>query len=358
MKNINAFIIDPSETVRQRLEDAIAETPDITLLGSVNIKNETDLKAKIAESPPDVLILGIDSKDSDEMELFEYLRTKHPKIAILIMTHHNRDGAEIAISALKKGSVEFFPKTTTLSGTILSVNFFKNRVIPVMKAIPRINQNILLNSQVIDIAVNKIDPVPPDFFKDSKSQLELITVAGCLGGVSSLYLLLSGLPKNLPVPIIIVQHMIEIFSEVLVEDLNRYSKLKVKQAEDREEIKPGTVYVAPGDYHVEAKRSQQKYVIRLHQNAKVGGFRPSIDILLKSTAKLFGKSVLTVFLSGGGTDGIEGAKIMDFVDGQIIVQNRETSLLSDISWKVESLGINEGSYPVERLSHEISKRLI
>ncbi|TVR15275.1 MAG: response regulator [Balneolaceae bacterium] len=358
MKNINALVIEPSKTVRKRLEAAIAETPDIALLGSTGLKNGTDLKAKITESPPDVLLLGIDSKDSDEMEMFGYMRKNHSGIPILIMTHHNRNGAEIAISTLKKGAVEFFPKSSILSGAILDSNFFKNRVIPVIKAVPRLNRNILLNKQYFDNFVDSTDPISSDYFKDSQPKIKLLSIVGCLGGVAPLYLLLSSLPNNLPVPVIVVQHMVEIYSEVLVEDLNRYASLTVKQAEDGEEIKPGSVYVAPGNYHVVTRRLKGKPVLKLDQRPKVAGFRPSIDIFLKSSTNLFGNKTLTVYLSGGGLDGIEGAKSMDFVGGQVIVQNRNTSLLSDISWKVESLGINEGAYPLERLAHEICKRLI
>ncbi len=357
MKNINAFIIDRSETVRQRLEDAIAESPNITVSGSTSLKSEADIKAEITESSPDVLILGIDEKDSKEMELFLYMRENHSGIPILIMTHHNRIGAEIAISALKKGAVEFFPKSAILSGAILNLGFFKDRILPVIKAVPRLNRNILLNSQFIDNAVDNIEPISTDVFKASQTRIKLLAIAGCLGGVAPLYLLLSGLPKNLPVPVIVVQHMVEIYSDVLAEDLNRYTELNVKQAEDGEQIKPGTVYIAPGNYHVVPRRNHGKPVLKLDQRPKVGGFRPSIDILLESSANLFGNKILTVYLSGGGMDGIEGAKVMDFIGGQVIVQNNSTSLLHGIAWKVESLGINEGSYPIESLSREIVKRL-
>ncbi len=358
MKTIDIIILENDKLVRQRLEDAIGETSEINIIELSELNDLNHTKEIIKETPPDVILLGIDDTDSNEMQFFDYLRKYHPHIPILVMTQHTRDGAKIAISALKKGAVEFFPKTTVLSGSILTEDYFKNRVIPVIKVAPRFNRSVLLSQHFVDTAVKKIEPISSDFFKNSLNQMELLVIAGCLGGVAPLYLLLSSFPDNLPVPVIVVQHMVEIYSEVLAEDLNRYTDLQVKEAENGEELKPGWVYIAPGDYHVLTYRKNQKNYITLNKGPKVAGFRPSIDILLKSSSQQFGKKVLTVYLSGGGNDGIEGAKVIDIIGGQIIIQNERTSLLSDISWKVESYGINDGSYPLERLGQEISRRLV
>ncbi|MBD3616246.1 MAG: hypothetical protein HUJ22_06685 [Gracilimonas sp.] len=357
MKPINIFILDANEIVRRRLQDAVTETTGLNILLSGS-STEHDIRTKIKDAEPDLIVMGIDHHYSEEMRLFNYLRNQHAHLPILVMTPHNRDGATVAITTLKKGAVEFFPKSTTLSGSILTVDFFKERLIPIIKITPRLNRNVLLSQHFVDTAVKKIEPIPDDFFNTSLSRMELLVIAGCLGGVAPLYLLLSSLPKNLPVPIVVVQHMVEIYSKVLAEDLDKYTKLSVKEAEHGEELKAGHVYIAPGDYHTLTYKKDQKIHLTLNHGPKVAGFRPSIDILLKSTAQQFGKRMLTVYLSGGGNDGIEGAKIIDIIGGQIIIQNARTSLLSDIPWKVESYGINEGAYPVERLGHEISKRLV
>lgn len=357
MKPIDIFILDANKMVRQRLQDAITETTGLNILLSGS-SSEYDIRTKVKETEPDLIVMGIDRQDSEEMRLFNYLRNHHTDLPILVMTQHNLDGAKIAISTLKKGAVEFFPKSTTLSGSNLTVEFFKERLIPIIRITPRLNRNVLLSQHFVDTSVKNIEPIPDDFFSTSLNKMELLVIAGCLGGVAPLYLLLSSLPKNLPVPVVVVQHMVEIYSKVLAEDLDKYTKLSVKEAEHGEHLKEGTVYIAPGDYHIHTYRKDKKTYLSLDHSPKVAGFRPSIDILLKSTAQQFGKRMLTVFLSGGGNDGIEGAKIIDIHGGQIIIQNTRTSLLSDIPWKIGTYGINEGSYPIERLGHEISKRLV
>lgn len=358
MKTIDIIILENDETVRNRVKSAVDEHAGINLVAADSFEEVNQIKKSLKSSIPDVLLMGIDKKDSEEMKLFRYLRKNYSDLPVLVLTPHNREGAEVAISALKQGAVEFFPKTSRLSGSVLTEDFFAKRIVPVIKVAPRLNRSVLLSQQFVDAAIKEMKPIPADFFENSLNKMEVLVLAGCLGGIAPLYLLLSSFPENLPVPVIVVQHMVEGYSEVLAEDLNNYTKLQVKEAEDGDLLQAGWVYLAPGDYHIQTKKRNGENYIALSHGPKVEGFRPSIDVLLKSTARQFGKRALTVYLSGGGNDGIEGAKVIDIVGGQIIIQNERTSLLSDISWKVESYGIGDGHYPLERLSQEISQRIV
>ena len=358
MKKIHLYIIDSDETVRQRVLDATAADPEITIAESEGPGNTDTTLEKLKSEKPDALLLGINEKFSAEMDLLITIRENLPYLPIMVMASHNREGAEIALSALKKGAVEYFPKTSPLSSAILPVEYFETRVRPVIKAVPRLNRAVLLSSNHLEDAVNKITPIPGEFFSNSFSRMELVVIAGCLGGVASLYLLLAGLPGNLPVPVIVVQHAPDMLTNVLATDLDKITALNVVEAKDGDKLLPGYVYIAPGDQHVTVRKSNQKMVISLNRNNFVKGFRPSIDVLMKSVRKQYGNRVLSVFLSGGGNDGIDGANVVDVIGGQIIIQNKQTSLLSDLTWKLEMMGLNEGSYPIERLAHEISRRLI
>ena len=358
MKIINLYIIDSDINIRQRLLDATANDTSIAISAEERPDDPKSVLQDLKETGADALILGINEKDSLEMQIFKEVRNQLPYLPVMVMTPHNRQGAEIALTALKNGAVEYFPKTSPLSNAVLPVEYFEKRVVPVIKIIPRLNRNILLTTGYIDDAAKKINPIPSDFFENSFSKMDLLVIAGCLGGIASLYLLLSGLPGSLPVPVIVVQHIPDMLTEVLAADLNKFTGLNVKEAEEGEELLAGHVYISPGDYHITVRRFDQKRVISLNQSGKIKGFRPSIDVLMKSVRKQYGNRVLSVYLSGGGNDGIDGANIIDVIGGQIIIQNKQTSLLSDLTWKLEMMGLNEGSYPVERLAHEISKRLI
>lgn len=358
MKTVDIIILENNETVQNRIKSAVDEQGGINIVAGNNFEKIDRIKKDLKNSLPDVLLMGIDKKDSEEMKFFRYLRKHYAELPVLVLTPHTQEGAEVAISALKNGAVEFFPKTSRLSGSVLTEDFFAKRVVPVIKVAPRLNRSVLLSQQFVDSSIKEMKPIPAEFFENSLSKMEVLVLAGCLGGIAPLYLLLSSFPENLPVPVIVVQHMVEDYSKALADDLNNYTKLQVKEAEDGDVLQAGWVYLAPGDYHIQTKKKNGDHYIALSHTPKVKGFRPSIDVLLKSTARQFGKRALTVYLSGGGNDGIEGAKVIDIVGGQVIIQNERTSLLSDISWKVESFGIGDGHYPLERLSQEISQRLV
>lgn len=354
---INIFIAEPNIYVRDKLEKAIHQTDGLNLVHSAGTEQIEKVEKEIVESEPDLLLLGIDSDDSEEMKLFYRIRQELEYMPVMVLTPHSTSGAIAAINALKHGAVEYFPKTSVFSGTVRTLDFFQNRVIPVIKAVPRLNRTVLLTRNFLDDKLKSTDPIPADFFNTSMSRMDLLVIAGCLGGIAPLYILLSQLPKNLPVPVIILQHIEDLFSEVLAEDLNRYTDLEVKEAKDGDVLENGIAYLAPGNYHMQVKKSGGLNKIILNQQPDVAGFRPSIDLLLDSVAKQYGSNTLTVFLSGGGGDGTEGAKVVDITGGQIIVQNKQTSLLSDFNWNLQVHGIHEGAYPIERLAHEIGIRL-
>jgi len=357
MKRINIFVAEPNLFVREKLDKAINQTDGLSLINSKSTEHIEELGKEIVESEPDLLILGIDNNDSEEMKLFLRVRQQLEYLPIIVLTPHSKSGAMAAIQALKHGAVEYFPKTTRFSNSVRTLEFFQNRVIPVIKAVPRLNRTVLMTRNILDTKMKYTDPIPADFFNTSMSRMELLVIAGCLGGIAPLYVLLSQLPKNLPVPVIILQHIEELYSEILAEDLNEYTELEVKEAKEGDVLQNGIAYLAPGNYHIQIKKSDGDNRIFLSQQSDVAGFRPSIDVLLDSVAKQFGPNTLTVFLSGGGGDGTEGAKVIDIIGGQIIVQNKQTSLLSDFNWNLQVHGIHEGSYPIERLAYEIGNRL-
>lgn len=357
MKNVTVLIIDPNQKLVNTLSALIQSDSDLEVTEALTSDRVNEISQLLENNRPDVVVLGIDKLHSREMEFFNKLRKRYPYLPVLVMTPHNLEGAKTALTALKRGAVEYIIKTTTLSGSLLSDEHFKGRLIPVLKAVPRLNRNILISGTFVDEAVQQVKPVSNDFFNEAENRVKLLVIAGCLGGVPSLYLLLSSLPKNIPVPTIVVQHMPEIYTTVMAEELNKISPLKVCEAENNTPLESGCVYITPGDYHATTRHSNSKNIITLKQGPKVKGFRPSIDVLLQSTQNTFRSNVLAVYLSGGGNDGIDGAKVIDITGGQIIIQNKSTSLLSDLPWKIESLGLHEGSYPLDRLGHEISKKI-
>lgn len=357
MNTIKTLVIDRDDSFRNMLSELVGGVDGITAMNSFDLDPDEDIISKIEESKPDTVLMGIENVESIEMHLFDLLRKSFPNLPIIVLPGLDRRGAEVALSTLKKGAVEYITKTLNRTGSIQTKEHFIERLVPVIKAVPRLNRHVLASGKDVDTAISEIERVSSTYFEEAVDPMKLLVVVGCLGGVPALYLLLSSLPENLPVPVVVVQHMPKIYTKVLADDLGQVTNLNIEEADEGTELSSGQVYIAPGGYHAVIKNSHKQNLISLNRGPKVKGFRPSIDVLLKSAKNVYGKRILVAYLSGGGNDGVEGAEMIDIAGGHILVQNKNTSLLWDLPLKINIRGIDEGEYPLDRLGHEIVQRL-
>ncbi|MBW4633434.1 MAG: chemotaxis protein CheB [Iphinoe sp. HA4291-MV1] len=158
--------------------------------------------------------------------------------------------------------------------------------------------------------------------------IQLIAVGASLGGLNALEVLLSGLPKNFPVPVAIVQHRYKASDQKLKVVLQQYSALVVIEPQDKEEIVPGYIYLAPADYHlmVEAKSDMVPYSsFSLSIDAPVTYARPSIDVLFETAAETYAEKLIGVLLTGANHDGKQGMAKIKASGGKTVVQEPSTA---------------------------------
>ncbi|REL37728.1 response regulator [Rhodohalobacter sp. SW132] len=312
------------------------------------------VESKIKDNQPDLLFLGVDRTDSDKMKLFYQLRNAFPDLHIVLLTLLNEDGAKVALQGLKNGAIDYITKPEKNRGLILADRHFHKRVISLLKSIPKFNgKNGSVLTNISDRKVSK------EFFKDvghmNPVSIELVVIGSCMGGVSSIYQILAALPENLSVPVIIVQHMPKIYTQCFSNDLNGITRLTVEEAKNDVVLEPGTVYVAPGGFHTVIKNEGGRKRIMLHKGPREHKCRPSIDVLLRSAVQEYGDRVLGIFLSGGGNDGVLGAlKILEH-GGVVLLESRESALISDLAMKVKYLNSEIREVSADKMSKEIMK---
>jgi two-component system, chemotaxis family, protein-glutamate methylesterase/glutaminase len=350
-------IIDSDVLMRQILSSMLRKEEGIKLSGSFGFCGIDKTISQINIQQPDVIMLGIEDSASDEMKLFYQLRKEFPKIFIVLLTPLNKEGASIALQGLKDGAIEYITKPDKRNGLILAGRHFHKRVLPLIKSIPRLNRERIIKP----VSLSKDRTVVQAFSLGSRRMIpenvELIIIGSCLGGVTSLYKLISKLPVNLPVPVVIVQHMPKIYTEELSADLDKVTSLNVREAKDNSVLLPGQIYVAPGGYHSVIKNEGNRKRIFLHRGPREHKFRPSIDVLLRSAIQAYGGRLLSVFLSGGGNDGIQGASMVLEHGGSVILESKESSLLWDIAAKICDLRKEIIKASAESLASEIIKLL-
>ncbi|MDK2836471.1 MAG: two-component system, chemotaxis family, protein-glutamate methylesterase/glutaminase [Thermosediminibacterales bacterium] len=182
----------------------------------------------------------------------------------------------------------------------------------------------------------------------------IVIIGASTGGPSALKEVLKAIPRNVPASFLIVQHMPQGFTRSLAERLNMISELRVKEAEDGDIIRPGTAFVAPGNFHMTINQINSKYYISLNQKKEVSGHRPSVNVLIESTENITGLNLIFVILTGMGSDGASAIKkIKKKRQITVITQDENTSVVYGMPKAVNDMGIADMVLPLPKIGYKI-----
>jgi two-component system chemotaxis response regulator CheB len=168
---------------------------------------------------------------------------------------------------------------------------------------------------------------------------------------------LTGLPSDLPVPIVITQHMPPVFTRMFAERLDRSTQLRVFEAADGMELAPGSAYVAPGDFHLVLHRRGTSTLIQLSGAPQENSCRPAVDVMFRSVAALYGASAYATVLTGMGHDGRGGAKVLRDAGAEILAQDEATSVVWGMPGAVVGAGLADEVLPLERIAAFLINRV-
>jgi two-component system chemotaxis response regulator CheB len=192
---------------------------------------------------------------------------------------------------------------------------------------------------------------------DRRQPVDVIAIGCSTGGPNALSDIFSGLPGNLPVPMVITQHMPRVFTKLLAERLTAGSKVPVHEARDGDVLVPGEAWLAPGDYHMTLERVAGRVKVRLNQGPPENSCRPAVDVMLRSVAAIYGGRSLTVILTGMGQDGLLGCQALHDLGAPIVVQDEASSVVWGMPGWVAKAGIAGAILPLARLSDAIIQRV-
>ncbi|MEO1268566.1 MAG: CheB methylesterase domain-containing protein, partial [Myxococcota bacterium] len=181
----------------------------------------------------------------------------------------------------------------------------------------------------------------------------IIAIGVSTGGPKALEQVIPNLPANLPIPIVVVQHMPPMFTELLAERLNAQSKLAVGEGYEGAPLEAGQVWIAPGGYHMEVEGSRSNARLRLHEGPMENSCRPAVDVLFRSVVHVYGGHALGVILTGMGQDGLRGSEVLHKAGGRIIAQDEATSTVWGMPGAVARAGLADRIVPIDQVWTEI-----
>ncbi|HCF30265.1 MAG TPA: chemotaxis response regulator protein-glutamate methylesterase, partial [Cyanobacteria bacterium UBA11049] len=188
-------------------------------------------------------------------------------------------------------------------------------------------------------------------------RVDIVAIGVSTGGPNALAALLSELPAEFPVPIAIVQHMPPMFTKLLAERLASKCEIRVDEAFAGALLEPGRAWIAPGNFHAIVERDGQVVRIGINQEPPENSCRPSVDVLFRSIAQVYGAKALAVVLTGMGQDGLRGCECIREVGGQILVQDRASSVVWGMPGFVANAGLADRVISLDQMAGEIISRV-
>ena len=337
---IRVLVVDDSAIMRKLIVDILKEEKDIEVVDTAKNGREAIEKAKALK--PDVITLDIEMPEMDGLEALKVLKKEVPSSKVIMFSSLTQEGAKATIEALALGAYDFVPKPSTKS-FLESVKQIKDQLIPKIKSVVPIKRISL---------IYRSSPVKKVLKRDN---FNVLGIGVSTGGPQTLMQIIPKIPKNFPVPILIVQHMPPLFTKQLAERLDNLSQLKVKEGEQGEPVKSGVVYIAPGDFHMVVKKENEIHKIRLHQGPPRNFCRPAVDELFESIAETYDGSSVGLILTGMGSDGKEGAKKIKEQGGVILAQDAETSVVFGMPKAVIEAGLADEVLSLEQIPQRLKE---
>ncbi|WP_349410517.1 chemotaxis response regulator protein-glutamate methylesterase [Pseudalkalibacillus sp. SCS-8] len=354
MNKIKVLVVDDSAFMRKILTDLLQDDRSIEVVGTA--RNGQDALEKIPRFNPDVITLDVEMPVMDGLETLKEIIRLHG-LPVIMVSSVTQSGAKQTIEAMQQGAIDFIPKP---SGSIsLDIHKVQNDLIEKVKTVSGItvkDSSPSITAIEDPVTINQRERASRNEEGDGK---KLIAIGTSTGGPKALVDVIANLPKGIASPVLIVQHMPVGFTRSLAERLNKLSELHVKEAEENEEIVNGTVYIAPGGYHLKVRENGDRIYVELDEHTPpTKGHRPSVDEMFMSIAKLKGYQKIAVIMTGMGADGSKGLLSLK-EDGRTIAiaESEETCVVFGMPKAAIQTNQVDEIVRVDEISHRIVHHL-
>jgi len=301
--------------------------------------------AKIPRLQPDIVTLDLDMPEMDGLEALSEIRARFPSVRVVMVSSHTERGASATVEALFRGASDYVTKATRAATPEAARQEVASQLIPKLESLIAAPRRV----------VQPPRPAPPE--TREARPVTAVGVAASTGGPKALAELLRELPADLRVPVLVVQHMPENFTAYLADRLDGQCPPAVAEAADGIRPTPGGVWIAPGNRHLEVRRSDEGPRLAVTTDPAVNSCRPSADVLFRSMAACWGGGVLAVVLTGMGQDGLRGCEAIREVGGRVLAQDRSSSVVWGMPGQVAGAGLSDLVGPPAELGREVVRRV-
>jgi two-component system chemotaxis response regulator CheB len=384
---ISVLVVDDSVVVRRLITDALGDDPEIRVVGTA--PNGKVALTKIEQLRPDLVTLDIEMPIMDGLQTMRAIRQQYARLPVIMFSTLTAAGATATLDALSAGASDYVTKPANVGSVAESIRSVREQIIPRIHALcggrsrgplaptrpgpppgrplpgaghPSAPPLARPGGSALPGAVRPPN-VPPGGPATAPVRtapriggIDVVAVGCSTGGPDALTSVVRALPASLPVPVVVVQHMPPVFTKMFADRLDRTAALSVVEATGDMVVRPGTVYIAPGDFHLEVVRRGTEVVTKLNTGPPENFCRPAVDVLFRSVARTYGGSTLAVILTGMGQDGKRGAEQLRAAGAEIVAQDEATSVVWGMPGAVTQAGIAHSVLPLGEIANHLISR--
>ncbi|HEY3742184.1 MAG TPA: chemotaxis response regulator protein-glutamate methylesterase [Bryobacteraceae bacterium] len=345
-QRIRVLIVDDSVVIRQLVTHALESDPALEVAGVA--ANGSIALAKIAQLNPDAVTLDIEMPEMNGLETLRRIRREYPHLRVIMFSTLTERGASATLEALALGADDYVAKASNEGSLDRSLARLREELIP------KIKQFFAVQSAPTRAPALAMPLAPPARRLATPS---IVAIGVSTGGPAALSKIIPQFPADFAVPILIVQHMPPLFTKLLADRLNDSTPLRVREAVEGAIVRPGDIWIAPGDFHMSAILRGKELRLRLDQGPPENSCRPAVDVLFASVAAAFGEKVVAVVLTGMGRDGQCGAAQLKARGSSVIVQDEASSVVWGMPGSVVHEGLADAVLPLDEIPAEVIRRV-
>jgi two-component system chemotaxis response regulator CheB len=357
------LVVDDSVVVRRLVTDSLSRDPDIEVVGFAS--NGRIALAKVDQLAPDLVTMDIEMPEMNGIEAVRALRRARHTMPIVMFSTLTERGAAATLDALVAGATDYVTKPANVGSVQESLDRVASELIPKIKAfVPRRAlppRSTAPADAPAPAAPARFPAGPPASAAPARRPvvtrptpaphpISAVVIGSSTGGPEALSTVLGALSAPPPVPVLVVQHMPPVFTRQLAARLDRLGPTTVVEASDGEALRPGTVYIAAGDHHLELSRSAGTLRTVLTDGPPVNFCRPAVDVLFRSAVRELGGRLLAVVLTGMGADGRTGCEDVVAAGGTVVVQDEPTSVVWGMPGAVATAGFAHRVLPLREVA--------
>jgi two-component system, chemotaxis family, protein-glutamate methylesterase/glutaminase len=353
MSQIRIFVVEDSVVFRKLLLTTINSIPGVRTVGIAS--NGVEAIKAIPAVKPDLITLDINMPFMDGLETLENLRKVYPQFRVIMVSSYTSEGAVATLKALEAGALDFITKPDGDDNELNRIKLQNDFARLLAKYVDSdIHFDLLPEVDNAIVPEREKHPTKSISYLPSTSPLA-VAIGISTGGPNALSQVIPLLPGNYPVPVFIVQHMPRLFTKTLAESLNRKSKVNVVEAIDGDSVKAGTVYLAPGGLQMKLRKDDNGSIFVQLLDAPEENFcKPSADFLFRSVAQVYGEKAVGIIMTGMGSDGVLGLRLMKRQGALVLAQDRETCTVWGMPRMACEAGVVDGTIPL----HGIAEAMI